>query len=53
MITKEILPHVSQHFYNIFALATNYFNVFMSTAVLLGLTTFEKNWGPVDLGGGQ
>ena len=36
-----------------FALATNYFNVFMSTTVLLGLTSFEKNWGPVDFWGGQ
>ena len=31
--------------------ATNYFNVFMSTMVLLGLTSFEKNWGPVDFWG--
>ena len=39
--------------YNIFCLtATNYFNVFMSTTVLLGLTSFEKNWGPVDFWGG-
>ena len=28
-----------------FALATNYFDVFMSTAVLLGLTSFEKIGG--------
>ena len=34
-----------------FALATNYFNVFMSTTVLLGLKSFEKNWGPVDFRG--
>ena len=25
----------------------------MSTTVLLGLTSFEKNWGPVDFWGGQ
>ena len=36
-----------------FALATNYFNVFMSTTVLLGLTSFEKNWGQWILGGGS
>ena len=40
------LPHLIY-----FALATNYFNVFMSTTVLLGLTSFEKNWGPVDFWG--
>ena len=40
------LPHLIY-----FALATNYFNVFMSTTVLLGLTSFKKNWGPVEFGG--
>ena len=41
------LPHLIY-----FASATNYLNVFMSTTVLLGLTSFEKNWGPVDFWGG-
>ena len=45
MLHKK-LPHLIY-----FALATNYFNVFMSTTVLLGLTSFEKNWGPVYFGG--
>ena len=34
-----------------FALATNYFNVFMSTTVLLGLTSFEKIGGQWIFGG--
>ena len=34
-----------------FAIATNYFNVFMSTAVLLGLTSFEKIGGQRIFGG--
>ena len=45
MLHKK-LPHLIY-----FALPTNYFNVFMSTTVLLGLTSFEKNWGPVDFWG--
>ena len=34
-----------------FALATNYFNDFMSTTVLLGLTSFEKIGGQWIFGG--
>ena len=34
-----------------FALATNYFNVFMSTTVLLGLPSFEKIGGQWIFGG--
>ena len=40
------LPHLTY-----FALATNYFNVFMSTTVLLGLTSFEKIGGQWIFGG--
>ena len=40
------LPHLIY-----FALATNYFNVFMSTTVLLGLTSFEKIGGQWIFGG--
>ncbi len=40
------LPHLIY-----FALATNYLNVFMSTTVLLGLTSFEKNGGQWIFGG--
>ncbi len=40
------LPHLIY-----FALATNYFNVFMSTTVLLGLTSFEKIGGQCIFGG--
>ena len=36
-----------------FALATNYINVFMSTTVLLGLTSFEKIGGQWIFWGGQ
>ena len=40
------LPHLIY-----FALVTNYFNVFMSTTVLLGLTSFEKIGGQWIFGG--
>ena len=46
-ILHKKLPHLIY-----FALATNYFNVFMSTTVLLGLTSFEKIGGQWILGGG-
>ena len=47
MLHKK-LPHLIY-----FALATNYFNVFMSTAVLLGLMSFEKIGGQWIFGGGS
>ena len=40
------LPHLIY-----FALTTNYFNVFMSTTVLLGLTSLEKMGASGFLGG--
>ena len=46
MLHKK-LPHLI-----CFALATNYFNVFMSMTVLLGLTSFEKLGASGFWGGG-